>query len=463
MKRNILKYTAACLLLTMCSAISLAQAPVSITGKLKTGKPTPVKLFRVSEGSVYQMAVSIPGHDGQFGFLFFPPYEGFYVLGTGTEYSPNDNYKFYFKSGDKMSIELSDTSYTLTGKNSRENMQLAQWHELTNPLEQKAINFMGKNSIWVDFFPDLEKIAAKAKNFWNGKTTGNKKFDQLMQDNMNWDMAGYAINFLNTPRESHPKPEEYSPYYATLKAPAFAAQTINMYRQPWGKRILDQLVGLNMRQQNIRSANRMETLANTLKFVPNDTLKGDFVLQTGSRFKTISDYHAMLSQYGNYILTDSQQQRNKAIQAPIASLKAGEPGLNFSYPDKDGKMVTMESLKGKVVLIDVWATWCGPCKIEIPHLKKLEEEMKGTDVQIVSISVDEEKDKEKWKEMIRKENLGGMQLFAAGWSDITKYYKINGIPRFMVFDRKGNIVTIEAPRPSSPELKPLLEKLLAEK
>ncbi|NML21205.1 TlpA family protein disulfide reductase [Pseudoflavitalea sp. G-6-1-2] len=463
MKRTFLKYTFACLLITFYSAISFAQAPVSITGTLKTNKVAPVKLFRVSEGSVYEMAVAIPGKDRKFGFLFFPPYEGFYVLGTGNVYSPNDNYKFYFKSGDKMSLEISDTSYTLTGANTRENLQLAQWHQLTNPLEQKAINFMGKNSIWVDFFPDLEEIAAKAKKFLNGKTTGNKKFDQQMKDNMDWDMAGYAINFLNTPRESHPKVEQYSKYYATLKATAFAAQTKGTYRQPWGKRILEMLVGLNMRQQNIQSANRMETLANTLKLVPNDTLKGDFVLQTGSRMKTITDYHAMLSEFGKYILTDSQQQRSKAIQAPIASLKAGEPGLNFSYPDKDGKMVSMQSLKGKVVLIDVWATWCGPCKAEIPHLKKLEEEMKGTDVQIVSISVDEEKDKEKWKEMIKKENLGGMQLFATGWSDITKYYKINGIPRFMVFDRKGNIVTIEAPRPSSPELKPLLEKLLAEK
>jgi hypothetical protein len=65
--------------------------------------------------------------------------------------------------------------------------------------------------------------------------------------------------------------------------------------------------------------------------------------------------------------------------------------------------------------------------------------------------------------MIKDENLGGLQLFATGWGDIAKYYKITGIPRFMVFDRNGKIVTIDSPRPSNPELKKLLEKTLATK
>lgn len=89
--------------------------------------------------------------------------------------------------------------------------------------------------------------------------------------------------------------------------------------------------------------------------------------------------------------------------------------------------------------------------------------MEGTDVQIVSVSVDEAKDKEKWQKMIKDENLGGMQLFATGWGAIAQFYKIKGIPRFMVFDREGKIVTVDSPRPSDPKLKQLLEKVLAQK
>ncbi|MGN6510817.1 MAG: TlpA family protein disulfide reductase, partial [Chitinophaga sp.] len=135
----------------------------------------------------------------------------------------------------------------------------------------------------------------------------------------------------------------------------------------------------------------------------------------------------------------------------------GGPAVDFTYPDLKGKQTSLSDFKGKVVLVDVWATWCGPCKGEIPHLKKLEKEMHGTDVVFMSVSVDVEKDHQKWKDFVASEELGGVQLFASGWSDIAKFYNIKGIPRFMVFDKKGNIVSTDAPRPSSKELKLLLE------
>ena len=63
--------------------------------------------------------------------------------------------------------------------------------------------------------------------------------------------------------------------------------------------------------------------------------------------------------------------------------------------------------------------------------------MHGTDVVFLGVSVDEAKDKQKWLDFIETEGLKGIQLLANGWSKITKDYKINGIPRFMVFDKKG--------------------------
>lgn len=126
----------------------------------------------------------------------------------------------------------------------------------------------------------------------------------------------------------------------------------------------------------------------------------------------------------------------------------------------NGKQVSLSDFKGKVVLIDVWATWCAPCRGEIPHLKKLEEEMKGMDVIFLGVSVDEARNKQKWLDFIEQEKLGGIQVFASGWSKITKDYKINGIPRFIVIDRKGNVVSFDAPRPSNPALKKMLEGAL---
>ena len=137
--------------------------------------------------------------------------------------------------------------------------------------------------------------------------------------------------------------------------------------------------------------------------------------------------------------------------------------MNFEGKTVDGKSVSLTDFKGKVVLVDVWATWCGPCKQEIPALQKLEEEMAGKDVVFISYSIVEMKDHDKWVKMVSDIKLGGVQIMGpAAWkSPICTNYKIVGIPRFMVFNKNGQIVTIDSPRPSNPDLKKLLEKQLS--
>ncbi|MEC7646385.1 MAG: redoxin family protein [Bacteroidota bacterium] len=135
--------------------------------------------------------------------------------------------------------------------------------------------------------------------------------------------------------------------------------------------------------------------------------------------------------------------------------KTGEPAIDFTYPDKDGNELSLSSFKGNLVYVDVWATWCGPCRAEIPSLQKLESDYHGKDIIFMSISVDT--DKEAWEKMVAEEELGGVQLWADGWSKITKDYAIFGIPRFMLFDTQGNVISTNAPRPSSDDIRGLLD------
>src|SRR4030095_15059946 len=114
-----------------------------------------------------------------------------------------------------------------------------------------------------------------------------------------------------------------------------------------------------------------------------------------------------------YLLTNDQREAyNEKLKQFDTLLSAGKPSFNFQLPDVSAKRVAMSDLKGKIVLVDVWATWCAPCKAEIPHLKKLEEEFKGLDIVFVSVSVDKKEDREKWTRFVEKEALGGIQLFA---------------------------------------------------
>ncbi|MEZ4837572.1 TlpA family protein disulfide reductase [Flavobacterium sp.] len=145
----------------------------------------------------------------------------------------------------------------------------------------------------------------------------------------------------------------------------------------------------------------------------------------------------------------------------LKKLVKGSPSPTFDYENINGGKTTLESLKGKFVYIDVWATWCGPCIAEIPALKEVEKEYHGKNIEFVSISIDDKNDHDKWKKMVADKELNGIQLFADNdWkSDFVKKYAIDGIPRFILLDTEGKIVNADAPRPSDAKLKEVLSEL----
>lgn len=150
------------------------------------------------------------------------------------------------------------------------------------------------------------------------------------------------------------------------------------------------------------------------------------------------------------------------VQNVEATKMKGKPSPTFDYENHKGGKTSLADLKGKYVYIDVWATWCGPCIQEIPHLKRVEEQFHGKNIEFVSISIDAQKDYEKWKKFVTDRQLVGVQLYAdKAWeSQFVKDYGITGIPRFILLDPNGNIVESNASRPSDPKLVDQLNTLL---
>ncbi|MDA0732900.1 MAG: TlpA disulfide reductase family protein [Bacteroidetes bacterium] len=150
-------------------------------------------------------------------------------------------------------------------------------------------------------------------------------------------------------------------------------------------------------------------------------------------------------------------------RSALAALpQPGEAAIDFTYPDKDGNDVALSDFVGSVVYVDVWATWCGPCRTEMPFLHDLEAEYSDKNVTFIGVSVDVEKNRQVWLDMMEEKDMKGVQIFADGWSQITKDYAINGIPRFMLFDTEGNVSNLNADRPSSDDIRPALDALLVE-
>jgi thiol-disulfide isomerase/thioredoxin len=134
---------------------------------------------------------------------------------------------------------------------------------------------------------------------------------------------------------------------------------------------------------------------------------------------------------------------------------------NFDFENHAGGKTTLESLEGKYVYIDLWATWCGPCRAEIPFLKELEKELHDKNIAFVSISTDSEKDHEKWRTFVKEKELTGIQLYADRANmDFIKAFNVNSIPRFILIDPTGIVLDADAARPSDPKLKEQLAALL---
>ena len=131
-------------------------------------------------------------------------------------------------------------------------------------------------------------------------------------------------------------------------------------------------------------------------------------------------------------------------------------GNNFSFIDIDKNNISLKDFQGKYLYIDVWATWCKPCKVEYVFLKQLEEHFSNNnELQIISISTDREFDK--WEKYITKSSIEGIQLYSGAKSDFVKFYDIGALPRFIFLDKEGRVISPEEIRPSNSELLKKLE------
>lgn len=192
-----------------------------------------------------------------------------------------------------------------------------------------------------------------------------------------------------------------------------------------------------------------------------ETIENDFMKVLGDLKNVDSTFVAAekkdFAELKNYLARYQEQQffLNTVLSKGNVSPKF------VGYENNAGGTTSLNDLKGKYVYIDVWATWCGPCIAEIPFLKKIEKAYYGKMIAFVSLSVDEPKDYDKWKSMIKDKALGGIQLLADNThnSDFIQDYKIDGIPRFILIDPEGNIISPDAPRPSDDKLKELFDSL----
>ena len=160
---------------------------------------------------------------------------------------------------------------------------------------------------------------------------------------------------------------------------------------------------------------------------------------------------ATLEAYQQTTSNQENVEKYKEMSKELIQLLPGNAAPDFAIKDVKGNSLRFSDIigKGKMTYMDVWATWCGPCCAEIPFMEKLAEHYGGNPkIEIISISIDEKQDK--WKKKLEADKPEWRQFIVPDGfkSALCQEYKINGIPRFMLFDKDGKIINVNAPRPS---------------
>lgn len=150
----------------------------------------------------------------------------------------------------------------------------------------------------------------------------------------------------------------------------------------------------------------------------------------------------------------------KKVARKAAPLKLGDMAPDFTFPDLDGNKVNLASLRGKVVFINIWATWCPPCRDEMPSMEKLYQHFKGRDFEILGVSIDV------LGEQVVRPFMKELNLTFPALLDtqgrIKSLYATTGVPESFIVDKQGRIAFIAiGPREwSKPEFIEFFEKLV---
>ena len=160
-------------------------------------------------------------------------------------------------------------------------------------------------------------------------------------------------------------------------------------------------------------------------------------------WKRDKDY--MMKEYDNLSVLfpeDKYINDNKKILADkiesMSKTDIGRVAPEFTFPDINGKDVSLSSLRGKYVLIDFWASWCGPCRKESPNVHKQYNLYKDRGFEVVSVSIDKKEDA--WKKAVKEDHITGTILNAKDSKQLMLDYSFSGVPFILILDKEGKII-----------------------
>ncbi|WP_395050692.1 TlpA family protein disulfide reductase [Flavobacterium sp.] len=438
------------LLIVILSSFTSPKATITLSGKITNNEVGKIWI----KGESFEKEINLKP-DGTFTEKLPLEYEGIYAIETSKNRMP-----IYFSKDSKINLTADDSNFSktikYTGKGSVENQYIAKKTIITSEISDAELYKLNE----VEFLKKVKEIKGSIELLYQKTKFSDAVFKQ--KESLNF-------HFL-----------EHKHFLFYMKLHNYYAHTYDfIFSEKFPK--FDEKIDLDNESDFLFSIEYQDIVMT--KFY--DNIKGDEGSFFVSAKNAIPEIKALKSQsiknrliqngvndinienanykntYNEFISITNDPKIKESLTANYnntIAVEPGEPSPTFNYENQKGGKTSLESLKGKYVYIDVWATWCGPCRQEIPSLEKVEEQFQGRNIVFVSISVDNSKDREKWSNLVTEKKMSGIQLLADKElnSKFIREYNILGIPRFILIDTNGNVVNAQAPRPSDSKLIELL-------
>ena len=434
-----------------------------------------ISLQKVEEGNLITVTSFITTKTNKRFQLAIPvKEEGFYYVS-----SPRFRCRIYLKPADEAELNINAFSgeYDLIN-GSEENQLVGKWQKLSLPITDYGYfrSIFQNDSLKLEnYISTYEKLQPAIKDFKMVSKTSNEHFNNLLDQAIDVDNE-YAPIYLWSCLSSR-RNNKFSSSQITIDE-AFYSQFIKPQKFNDAK-VLEIGEGMNyinlyqklsfqfidVGKMKLWREDKMKIM---MDVIANDTVKAYFLKEQMeiNEVNNLSEFRAIYQPFEKYTFPPTVKKKYQQVYEGFIgdTVYVGKSSYNFSLPDTNGRMVSMKDFKGKVIFIDVWATWCGPCREQFPYLKEIEEEYKDNEtIVFMGISLDKLKDKQKWLKLIQKEKLVGTQLLDDFGKSFGQKYGISAIPRFLLIDKQGKWIEIRCPKPEvKEELKRYLDKALQE-
>ena len=356
----------------------------------------------------------------------------------------------FLKPGDNLKIQYnrpnsSGSRYQFEGEGAAENIFLENHTQQTinlpsNVTEQEALQVI------------LDSISNTCQEL--NSTTLSKSFKVIEQERLHYMGLNRIFNYRFWTKELVPFLEKQMKEIPELAQTSDYQNFMNnaLYFVTWYK--TDQHEHFHVAQSQMNYIDTCFQQTEVVDFLM-DKVMSNYMLRRGAEQIT-----PMMDVFTRRVTSCEISEKIKKEYEKWRQVLKGTTIPEFTFLDIQGNEVSLQEFFGKYVYIDCWATWCGPCQAQIPHLKKLEHRYAGKDIVFVSISSDS--NREKWKRTIQDKELKGIQLIekCPTRSEFSEHFNITGIPRFIILDKEGRIYDANAPRPSEPLITNLLDELL---